>query len=190
MLKRATDVVCAVIGLTVCAPLLLIIYLLLKRQDDGTPLFHQERIGRFGQPFRIHKFRTMRPDAETGQPLLASENDERLTEIGRILRRHHLDELPQLWNVLTGEMSMVGPRPERRYFIRKIEAAGEDYQPLLLLRPGVTSEATLRNGYTDTVEKMRVRLRMDRRYLRRWSWWKDFFILLRTCGLVTTGDRK
>ena len=110
--------------------------------------------------------------------------------MGRYLRKHHLDELPQLWNVLVGEMSMVGPRPERRFFIEQIMAAGGDYLPLLQLRPGVTSEATLTNGYTNTMEKMLVRLEMDKFYLSTQSWHGDLKIMWRTVFLVFKGEKK
>lgn len=190
ILKRTTDLCCATFGLLALSPLLLIIYVILKCHDDGPAFFHQERIGRYGRPFCIHKFRTMRLDAEAHGPQLAEADDARLTNVGHYLRKHHLDELPQLWNVLVGEMSMVGPRPERRFFIEQIMAAGGDYLPLLQLRPGVTSEATLTNGYTNTMEKMLVRLEMDKLYLSTQSWHGDFKIMWRTVFLVFKGEKK
>lgn len=189
-LKRTTDVLCATIGLLALLPLLFIIYIALKWQGNGTAFFHQERIGRYGRPFYIHKFRTMCPNAEEQGPQLAEADDGRLTPIGRFLRRHHLDELPQLWNVLVGDMSMVGPRPERRFFIEQIMAAGGDYLPILQLRPGVTSEATISNGYTNTMQKMLARLEMDKHYLTTQTWWTDWCIMWRTALLVFHGDKK
>lgn len=190
LLKRAVDVACSALGMVLLSPFFFIIYCVLKRQGDGPVLFHQERVGRHGRPFLIHKFRTMRTDAEALGPRLAAAGDSRLTPVGRVLRRHHLDELPQLWNVFVGDMSMVGPRPERRFYIDKIVAAGGDYAPVLSVRPGVTSEATLSNGYTDTLEKMLVRLEMDRRYVEAYSLRRDFAIMFRTCFLVFFGEKK
>ncbi len=189
-LKRTTDLLCATTGLLALSPLLFIIYIALRWQGDGPAFFHQERIGRYGRPFYIHKFRTMRPDAEAQGPQLAETDDVRLTPIGSHLRKHHLDELPQLWNVLVGEMSMVGPRPERRFFIEQIIKAGGDYLSILQLRPGVTSEATISNGYTNTMQKMLERLEMDRHYLATQSWWGDCCIIWRTVFLVLHGEKK
>lgn len=120
----------------------------------------------------------MSVDSESdGKPALCQKNDSRLTRIGRFLREHHLDELPQLWNVLKGEMSFVGPRPERKYFVDKIKAINPDYELLYRLRPGLFSKATLYNGYTDTMEKMLERLRMDLEYMRTRSLWMDIKIV-------------
>ena len=154
-IKRGFDAVCALVGLIFLSPVFLLVYILLKRQGDGPVIFRQERIGYKGQPFYILKFRSMRMDSEKdGRPCLAKKGDERLTPVGKFLREHHLDELPQLWNVLRGDMSFVGPRPERRYFINLIMKENPDYEYIFLMRPGLTSMATLYNGYTDTMQKM------------------------------------
>lgn len=187
--KRAIDIVCAATGLVLFSPAFLVISLALKRQGDGPIFFSQERIGLNGKPFRIHKFRTMRVDAESHGPQLAVTNDDRLTPLGRFLREHHLDELPQLWNVLVGEMSMVGPRPERQYFIDKISEVDPRYKYLYKLRPGVTSEATLYNGYTDTMEKMLERLNMDLNYLENGTLGTDLSIMLKTFLFIATGKK-
>ena len=126
-----------------------------------------------------------------GQALrgLAAVGDDRLTKIGRFLREHHLDELPQLLNVLKGDMSFVGPRPERRYFIEKIRRENPNYDYVYLMRPGLTSMATLHNGYTDTMEKMLIRLRMDLEYLTHRSLWGDFKIIYLTVASIVTGKK-
>ncbi len=187
-MKRMLDVVCALIGLTLLLPIFIIVFIALKLQGEGSVLFSQERIGYGGKPFKMYKFRTMRMDAEAEGPQLAVKDDERLTKVGKFLRAHHLDELPQFWNVLIGDMSMVGYRPERRYFIDLIMKEDPRYTCLFQLRPGVTSEATLYNGYTNTMEKMLERLNMDLRYLETASVWKDLSIMLKTVKIMFFGD--
>lgn len=187
-LKRLFDFVFALLGLIVSSPLLLLIFVILLMQRDGKPIFSQERIGRNGTPFLIYKFRTMRLDAENGTPILAQKEDSRLTSIGKVLRKHHLDELPQLWNVLKGDMSFVGYRPERQYFIDQIMKHDVRYQFLYQMRPGITSDATIYNGYTDTMEKMLERLSMDLHYLKTASLSGDVIIILKTLGIVAKGN--
>ena len=186
--KRFFDFVVALIGLVLLSPLFLIIYVALKTQRDGSVIYSQERIGMGGRPFNIYKFRTMCKDAENGTPLLKQIEDERHTPIGRFLSRHHLDELPQLWNVLKGDMSFVGYRPERQYFIDQIMEHDVRYKFLFQMRPGITSDATIYNGYTDTMEKMLERLSMDLHYLQTASLTGDIIIMLKTVGIVATGD--
>lgn len=130
----------------------------------------------------------MRLDAENGTPILAQKEDSRLTSIGKVLRKHHLDELPQLWNVLKGDMSFVGYRPERQYFIDQIMKHDVRYQFLYQMRPGITSDATIYNGYTDTMEKMLERLSMDLHYLKTASLSGDIVIILKTLGIVAKGN--
>ena len=144
-------------------------------------VFRQERIGKDGRPFLILKFRTMCQDAEENGPQLTQIKDTtRCTPIGGFLRRHHLDELPQLWNVLVGDMSFVGYRPERQYFIDQILARDARYSQLYAMRPGITSEAAIYNGYTDTVEKMLRRLEMDLDYMQHASVARDVSIIAQT----------
>jgi len=163
--KRTTDIILALICLMVLSPLILFIYLSIR--IAGPAIYKQERIGKGGKPFFIYKFRSMKVNAEeNGIELLQRENDPRITRIGRILRRHHLDELPQLFNVLIGDMSFVGYRPERQHYINQIMQQDARYEYLYQIRPGITSYATLYNGYTDTMEKMLKRLEMDLDYLR------------------------
>ena len=188
-MKRFFDIVCAIIGLVVLSPVLLGIYLVLLAQRSVSPIFSQERIGKGGQPFLIYKFRTMHLNAENGTPMLTQKNDERHTPIGRFLCKHHLDELPQLWNVLKGDMSFVGHRPERQYFIDQIMTHDVRYQFLYQMRPGITSDATIYNGYTDTMEKMLERLSMDLHYLKTASLTGDIIIILKTLGIVAKGNK-
>ena len=179
--KRVGDCLIAFVALIVFSPLFLYCYLAVKREDGGPAIFKQERIGRFGRPFNIYKFRSMTVDAEKNGPQLCShKKDKRLTRIGKFLRKHHLDELPQLWNVICGDMSFIGPRPERKFYIDQIMERDPRYKNLYQIRPGVTSYATLYNGYTDTMEKMLRRLDMDLYYLEHRSWWFDARILGKT----------
>ncbi len=177
-------------GLIIFSPLFLIIYIGQKLSYRGPALFVQERIGKGGKPFNIYKFRTMVVNNENdGIPQLAEIDDERLTRFGKFLRSHHLDELPQLWNVLIGDMSFVGPRPEREYFIRQILERDPRYVRLYEIRPGVTSYATLYNGYTDTMEKMLRRLELDLYYMENFSWRFDVKILWKTFVSILFGKR-
>ena len=176
--KRLLDFFLATVCLIIFSPLFLACYIAVKRDHDGPVIFKQERIGRFGRPFYIYKFRSMRVDAESDGPHLCSDNrDKRLTKTGRFLRAHHLDELPQLWNIFTGDMAFIGPRPEREHYIKMILEKDPRYVCLYQIRPGITSMATLYNGYTDSLEKMLKRLEMDLDYLKHRSWWLDAKIL-------------
>ena len=190
--KRLFDLFSSMIALIVFSPLFLICYILVRREDGGPAIFKQERIGRFGKPFYIYKFRSMRLDSEKFGPQLShsgGDDDPRLTKIGLFIRRHHLDELPQLWNVFCGDMSFVGPRPERKYYIDQIVEYDKRYVYLYQIRPGVTSYATLYNGYTDTMEKMLTRLEMDLHYMEECSFWLDMKIITLTAVSILTGKK-
>ena len=174
----------------VLSPAYLIIMVLMRHQNNGPVFFRQERIGYGALPFTIYKFRTMSSVIEENGPQLVAKCDAtNSTRLERFLREHHLDELPQLWNVLRGDMSLVGPRPERQFFIDKIMAEDENYKYIFRMRPGLTSEATLYNGYTDTMDKMLRRLHMDIDYYRRRSLWLDFSILMKTFASIVTGKK-
>ena len=191
-MKRVADFFVAFVTLIVFSPLFLICYIAIKLDDGGPAIYAQERIGRFGRPFHIYKFRSMRVDSEKAGPQLSTQggaNDNRLTKIGAFLRAHHLDELPQLWNVFCGDMSFVGPRPERQFFIDQIMEYDRRYTYLYQIRPGVTSYATLYNGYTDTMEKMLRRLEYDLYYLGHRSWWFDIKTLWLTFWGIVTGKK-
>lgn len=188
--KRIVDFIIASICLVVFFPLILVCYIMVRREDGGFAIFKQERIGRFGRPFTIYKFRSMRLDAEKDGPALYQhENETRMTKIGKFLRVHHLDELPQLWNVFKGDMAFIGPRPERKFYIDQIMERDSRYVYLYQIRPGVTSYATLYNGYTDTIEKMLRRLELDLYYLEHRSWFLDMKILAKTFINIVFGKK-
>ena len=190
--KRLFDMFSSLILIIIFSPLFLLCCVLVRREDGGPAIFKQERIGRFGRPFYILKFRTMRLDAESMGPQLShggGEGDPRLTKIGKFLRAHHLDELPQLWNVFKGDMAFVGPRPERKFYIDQILEHDKRYEYLYQIRPGVTSYATFYNGYTDTMEKMLRRLEYDLYYLGHRSWIFDLKILVKTFFGIVGGKK-
>ena len=190
--KRIFDVLLALVSLVLFAPVMLIIYVLIKKEDpDGDAIYAQERIGLNGKTFKLYKFRSMHMDAEAlnTPQLYAGEDDPRLTEVGKFIRAHHLDEFPQLWNVLKGEMSFVGPRPERQFYIDQILEHNPDYVKLYALRPGLFSYATLYNGYTDTMEKMLRRLDYDLQYLEDYSFWTDIKIIYLTSISIIFGKK-
>lgn len=189
--KRTFDIVVSFILLVVFSPLILICGIAVKLGDGGPAFYCQERIGKGGRKFKLVKFRSMRIDAESmGTPALCSgEQDPRLTRVGRFIRAHHLDELPQMWNVLVGDMSFVGWRPEREYFVNEIMKRDHRFQYLYQIRPGVTSFATVYNGYTDTMEKMLTRLDQDIYYLRSRSIAFDAKILMLTFLSIASGKK-
>ena len=182
--KRAVDFVMSALGLILLSPIFVIISVLMKCQGNGPIFFRQARIGYKGKPFVILKFRTISNKTESNIPQLTSKtNYKNSTPFEQFLREHHLDELPQLWNVL------VGPRPERKYFIDKIMEHTDLYPIIYNMRPGLTSEATLYNGYTDTMEKMLKRLQMDISYFERRSLWLDFKIIIKTFVNIVSGNK-
>lgn len=190
--KRLFDLIASAFMLLLTSPLFLLSYVLIKLDDHGPAIYSQERLGRFGRPFHIYKFRSMRLDAEKFGPALShagGDDDPRLTRVGKFLRAHHLDELPQLWNVFCGDMSFIGYRPERKFFIDQIMEHDPRYSFLYQIRPGVTSYATLYNGYTDTMEKMLRRLNYDLYYLEHRSFWFDIRILWLTFISIIFGKK-
>lgn len=190
LVKRFTDILVSVLCLVLFSPLFAIISLAIKWEDGLPVIYKQERIGLHGKPFFIYKFRSMKIDAEKDGPdLLEISGDPRLTKVGRFLRAHHLDELPQLWNVFKGDMAFIGPRPERKFYIDQIMELDPRYEYLYQIRPGVTSYATLYNGYTDTMEKMLRRLDLDLYYLEHRSWWFDAKILIKTFINIVFGKK-
>lgn len=189
--KRAFDIALSGVLLIVFSPLIMICALAVLIEDGSPVIYSQERIGLGGRPFHILKFRSMRLDAEAmGIPQLYSgDDDPRLTRVGKFLRQHHLDELPQLWNVFRGDMSFIGYRPERQFYIDRIMERNPRYRYLYQIRPGVTSYATLYNGYTDTLEKMLTRLDLDLYYLRNHSVLFDFRVLGMTFLRIVSGQK-
>lgn len=190
-IKRTFDFTLALVSLVLFSPVMLVIAILIRREEpDGDVIYTQERVGYKGRPFKLYKFRSMYMDAEKDNaPQLYQEQDLRLTKIGAFIRAHHLDEFPQLWNVIKGDMSFVGPRPERQYFIDQISAVRPDYKRLYALRPGLFSFATLYNGYTDTLEKMIRRLDLDIKYLENYSLWTDIKIIFLTSQSIIFGKK-
>lgn len=189
-IKRTLDFVMSALGLILLSPIFIIISVLMKFQGNGPIFFRQIRIGYKGKPFVILKFRTISKKTEKNTPqLIAKTSCKSSTPFEKFLREHHLDELPQLWNVLVGDMSLVGPRPERKYFIDKIMEQTDLYTVIYNMRPGLTSEATLYNGYTDTMEKMLKRLQMDISYFERRSLWLDFKIIIKTFVNIISGNK-
>ena len=186
--KRLFDMVFSLAGMIILSPVYLVIAIMLKRQKNGPAIFSQERIGYRGKPFTIYKFRTM-SEPEKEPQLVAKSSIGQSTKTELFLREHHLDELPQLWNVLKGDMSFVGPRPERRFYIDKIMANDPSFVLIYEMRPGLTSEATLYNGYTDTMEKMLIRLHMDTDYLKRRSLALDASIIAKTFISIVSGKK-
>lgn len=185
--KRLADIIFSMSALLLLWPLFLLIALILWL-DTGSPIFFlQERIGQGGRPFRIIKFRTMKVDAESQGPQLSFPEDKRQTRVGSVLRRYRLDELPQFINILKGDMSLVGPRPERSYFIGQISHRTPDYQTLLQMRPGLTSWGQVRFGYASTIEQIVERMQYDLYYVRNFSISFDIKIILHTIRIVFSG---
>ncbi|MCS7153255.1 MAG: sugar transferase [Bacteroidia bacterium] len=180
LVKRMIDIIVSLLALILLAPLMAILALLVRLSSPGPIIFRQERIGKNGRPFTIYKFRTMYVDAEKDGPALSREGDPRITPIGRWLRKTRLDELPQFWNVLKGDMSLVGPRPERQYFINQIIARAPEYKQLLKVRPGITSLGMVKFGYASSIDEMIERMRYDLIYLANRSLLLDLKILLYT----------
>ena len=188
-IKQTMDYAVAFFLLVLLSPLFLYLAWRIKKDSPGSVFYRQERIGYLGRPFYILKFRTMRQDAEKeGIPRLSSDADDRITPFGKVMRKYRLDELPQLVNILKGEMSLVGPRPERKYFVDKIMKEAPYYCLIFNVKPGLTSWATVRNGYANTMKKMLDRLKYDIVYLESRSIAVDFKILFYTIKTIFTGE--
>lgn len=182
--KRAMDVALAALGLLLALPLLLIAAIAVKLDSPGPVLYAQERAGAFGKPFRILKLRSMRTDAEAHGAVWAAEGDPRVTRVGRLLRQTRIDEIPQLWNVLVGEMSLVGPRPERPVFLDQLERSIPFFRRRLCMKPGITGHAQVRARYGASVEDALEKLEYDLFYIKTFSLWFDLSILIDTVKVV------
>jgi exopolysaccharide biosynthesis polyprenyl glycosylphosphotransferase len=190
VLKRIMDVGISLLVLLVLSPLFIIIAILIKLTSKGPIIYSQERIGRYGKPFIMHKFRSMYIDAERHGPALSSKNDPRITPLGRFLRKYRIDELPQFYNVLIGNMSIVGPRPERKYYIDQIVQKAPYYRLLLRIKPGITSWGQVKYGYAENVDQMIERLQYDILYLENMSIAMDIKIMIYTVLIILQGRGK
>jgi len=190
--KRLIDFSLALIAIVFLSPVLISLYIITKYTSKGPVLYFQRRIGYNGKEFYIFKFRSMIVNSEYSTPQLVSSDGEdiRVTKWGRFMRKHYLDELPQLMNVLRGDMSIVGPRPERRYFINRIIEQGGDFLPLLQVRPGITSLGQIRFGYAHSVNQMIKRLKYEQLYLKNVSPWTDLKIIINTTVSVIKAKGK
>ena len=188
VLKRVVDFIGAAVGLVFVAPVMALVAFAVKLDSKGSVLYSQDRVGRFGDTFKMVKFRTMRVDAEAGGPVWAAgDEDPRMTRVGAFLRRTHLDELPQLFNVLTGDMSLVGPRPERPCFVEQLNQEINRYDERLLIKPGMTGLAQVHYRYDQSIEDVKKKLRFDLLYVRRMCLMLDARILAWTILVVITG---
>lgn len=187
--KRVFDLIASIIGIVVLSPLLVVTALLVKLTSKGPILYSQVRVGKKGRLFKMYKFRTMKVDAEkeTG-PVWAAQNDCRLTPIGRFLRKAHIDEIPQFINILKGEMSLIGPRPERPVFVERFKEEISGYARRLDVRPGITGLAQVWHRYDETVEDVKKKLKYDLLYVKKMCLWADFRIMMRTFRVVATGE--
>lgn len=190
ILKRSIDIITSVLALIVLIPVFIVLAVLVKLSSPGPIFFTQERIGKNGIPFKIIKFRTMYVDSEQNGPQLSSSNDPRITKIGRFMRKTRLDEFPQFWNVLIGDMSLVGPRPERQFYIDKITHIEPQFHELTKVRPGITSWGQVKYGYAENVDQMLDRMKFDLLYLKNRSLSLDFKILLYTVLIIFKGTGK
>lgn len=208
--KRAFDILISILALAIFALMLPLLALVIKLDSPGPVFYSQERVGinrrrgrrrgsersgndrrkvlHPGRPFMVHKLRTMGVNAEADGPQWARQNDMRVTRVGRFLRKTRLDEVPQFWNVLMGDMSLIGPRPERLVFVRQLEKDIPEYRDRLLILPGITGLAQVINGYDDGLESVRRKVELDRQYIRNAGISQDSRILFSTVGVVLKGD--
>lgn len=187
IIKNVGDIFVALVLLAVLSPFLLILATLIKISGKGPVIYSQDRIGKNGMPFSIYKFRSMIYDAESGEPLLSGNHEERITRIGRFLRKYRIDEIPNFFNVLKGEMSIVGPRPERQFFIDQIVKKTPIYIDLQHVKPGITSWGQVKYGYASSVDEMIERLDFDLYYMEHRSLWFDLKIIFFTFGTIFKG---
>ena len=189
-LKRIFDVVASLLAMVVLSPVYLVTAIIVKCTSPGPVFYAQERIGYHGKPFKMHKFRSMYMNAEESGPALSKDDDPRITPFGRFMRKVRLDEIPQFYNVLKGTMSIVGPRPERQFYIDQIVKRAPEYLLLQRIKPGITSWGQVKYGYASTVDEMVERLRYDLLYLDNMSLSTDLKIMLYTVLIILQGRGK
>lgn len=189
-IKRFLDILFSIAGIIILLPLILFSAIMVKLSSRGALFFLQERVGYQGKPFMIWKFRSMHIGAEETGPKLSSIEDNRITSWGKIMRRWRLDELPQLWNIVKGDMSIVGPRPERKFYIEQIIKSHSEYLNLLQVKPGLTSLGMVKFGYAENVEEMIERMHYDLTYIKKVSLLLDFKIMLQSIKVVFAGKGK
>jgi lipopolysaccharide/colanic/teichoic acid biosynthesis glycosyltransferase len=187
IIKTASDYILSFLILLLLSPVLLLLSAIIRVSGKGPVIYSQDRIGKDGVPFSIYKFRSMVYDAEKGEPFLSGTGDERVTRIGRFLRKYRLDEIPNFINVLKGEMSIVGPRPERLFYINQIIKTAPQYLELQKIKPGITSWGQIEYGYASSVDEMIERLDYDLIYLKNRSFWFDLKIIILTVGTILKG---
>ena len=188
-LKRAFDIIASIIGIICLSPLFIITALLIKLTSQGPIFYKHTRVGKDGALFEMYKFRTMRVDAEQGTgPVWAAQNDPRLIPVGKLLRKSHVDEIPQFINILKGEMSLIGPRPERPVFVDKFKEIIPDYTKRLAVKPGITGLAQVWHRYDETIEDVKKKIKYDLLYIKKYCLWTDLRILFRTFRVVFTGE--
>ncbi|MCL4637902.1 MULTISPECIES: sugar transferase [Olivibacter] len=188
--KRSFDIVFSLVALILGFPLFLLVAIITKLSSKGPVFYKQERIGLHEKPFFIYKFRSMYIDAEKFGPQLAQDVDPRITPWGRLMRKTRLDEIPQFWNVLKGDMSIVGPRPERAHFIKQIVDKAPSYKKLLTIKPGITSIGQVNFGYAQTVDEMCERMLLDLQYLQGINFFADLQIIFKTVKVMFQGKGK
>lgn len=190
IMKRLLDIIISICVMIVLLPLIVYVAIRVKFSSRGPILYLQERVGYKGKIFTMRKFRSMYVNAETNGPRLSVSNDHRITPWGRVMRRWKLDELPQLWNVLVGEMSIVGPRPEREYYIRQLKMKEQPVERLLEVKPGITSLGMINFGYADNVAGMVERMKYDQLYMEKKSLTLDMMIMVRTLKVIFTAKNR
>jgi lipopolysaccharide/colanic/teichoic acid biosynthesis glycosyltransferase len=186
-IKQFSDIAISILVLIILSPLLTLLAILIRMSGRGPVIYSQDRIGKAGKPFSIFKFRSMVYDAEHGVPLLSGSSEERITRIGKFMRKYRIDEIPNFLNVVKGDMSIVGPRPERKYFIDQIVVIAPEFIELHKVKPGITSWGQVRYGYASTVDEMVERLGYDLYYLKHRSLWFDLKIVFQTFGTILKG---